>query len=84
MSSDSFSEARLYSVGDAAKLCGSISTRTLRRYISNGSVQVTRIGRRVFLRSEEIERIRREGLPSLAVQPQDLSVAQEQESPATK
>jgi len=66
MSSDSFSEARLYSVGDAAKLCGSISTRTLRRYMSNGSVQVTRIGRRVFLRSEEIERIRREGLPSLA------------------
>jgi hypothetical protein len=56
---------RLLAIDDAARLCGSISSRTLRRHIAAGAIRVTRIGRRVFLRSEEIERIRREGLPSL-------------------
>jgi hypothetical protein len=58
---------RLYNIPDAANLCGSLSPWTLRKHISRGTIHVTRIGRRVFLRSEEIERIRREGLPSLRV-----------------
>ena len=65
---------RLYSVPDAASLCGSISAWTLRKHISRGTVQVTRIGRRVFLRSEEVERIRRDGLPSLRVDTNDSSL----------
>jgi hypothetical protein len=56
---------KLYNIPDAASLCGSLSPWTLRKHISRGTIHVTRIGRRVFLRSEEIERIRREGLPSL-------------------
>jgi hypothetical protein len=56
---------RLHNIEDAANLCGCISPWTLRKHIANGTVRVTRIGRRVFLPSEEIERIRREGLPSL-------------------
>jgi hypothetical protein len=56
---------KLYNIPDAANLCGSLSPWTLRKHISRGTIHVTRIGRRVFLRSEEIERIRREGLPSL-------------------
>ena len=58
-------EPRLLAIDVAARLCGSISSRTLRRHIAAGAIRVTRIGRRVFLRSEEIERIRRDGLPSL-------------------
>jgi hypothetical protein len=68
MSTDDFEKGvtnRLHSVEDAAGLCGSISSWTLRKHISRGTIRVTRIGRRVFLRSEEIEKIRREGLPSL-------------------
>jgi hypothetical protein len=56
---------KLYNISDAASLCGSVSPWTLRKHISRGTIHVTRIGRRVFLRSEELERIRREGLPSL-------------------
>jgi Helix-turn-helix domain len=56
---------KLYNIPDAASLCGSVSPWTLRKHISRGTIHVTRIGRRVFLRSEEVERIRREGLPSL-------------------
>lgn len=55
----------LYALPDAAKSLGGISIWTLRKHISNGRVRVIRIGRRVFLDSEELERIRREGLPSL-------------------
>jgi hypothetical protein len=60
---------RLYNIEDAANLCGCISPWTLRKHIANGTVRVTRIGRRVFLPSEEIERIRRDGLPSLRTEP---------------
>lgn len=55
----------LYSLPDAAKSLGGISIWTLRKHISNGLIRVVRIGRRVFLDDEELERIRREGLPSL-------------------
>jgi hypothetical protein len=55
----------LYSMQEAADALGGISHWTLRKHASAGRVRVVRIGRRVFLPSEEIERIRREGLPSL-------------------
>ena len=74
----------LHSLPEAATLLGGISVRTIRRYISRGNIRVTRIGRRVLVTSEEIERIRREGLPSLAVRSQALRVAQEQETSAAK
>jgi hypothetical protein len=60
------SEQQLFSVEDAARVLGGISPWTLRKHIAIGNVKVTRIGRRVFLDTEEVERIRREGLPSLA------------------
>lgn len=59
------SEPHLFSVEDAGRLLGGISPWTLRKHIGVGNVKVTRIGRRVFLAAEELERIRREGLPSL-------------------
>ena len=55
----------LFSIFDAARQLGSISPWTLRKHITQGTIKVTRLGRRVFLRGEEIERIRQEGLPSL-------------------
>lgn len=51
----------------AARRLGDISPWTLRRHIARGTVTATRLGRRVFLRAEEIERIRAEGLPPLRV-----------------
>jgi hypothetical protein len=61
-----YSDAQLFSVEDAAQILGGISPWTLRKHMDIGNVKVTRIGRRVFLDAEEVERIRREGLPSLA------------------
>ena len=55
----------LYSIFDTARELGGISPWTLRKHVSQGTVQATRLGRRVFLRGEEIERIRVEGLPPL-------------------
>jgi hypothetical protein len=56
----------LHAIGDSANLLGNISVWTLRKHISKGSIRTVRLGRRVFLASQEIERIQREGLPSLA------------------
>jgi hypothetical protein len=56
---------RLYSLDEAAGQLGGVSTWTLRKHLSRGSIKVTRLGRRVFLSASEIERIQREGLPSL-------------------
>jgi hypothetical protein len=58
-------DAQLFNVEEAGRLLGGISPWTLRKHIAVGNVKVTRIGRRVFLATEEIEHIRREGLPSL-------------------
>lgn len=58
-------EALLFSVDEAARMLGGISPWTLRKHIEIGNVRVTRIGRRVFLDAEEVERIRRDGLPRL-------------------
>jgi len=59
------SDVQLFSVEDAAKVLGGISPWTLRKHIQYGNLKVTRIGRRVFLDAEELERIQRDGLPSL-------------------
>ena len=56
----------LYPLNEAARLLGGISVWTLRKHLAAGRVRPVRIGRRVFLDAEEVERIRREGLPSLA------------------
>jgi hypothetical protein len=56
---------KLHSLPDAAQQLGGISVWTLRKHVFRGNVAVTRIGRRVLVASEEIERIRRDGLPSL-------------------
>jgi hypothetical protein len=55
----------LYALPQAAEQLGGVSVWTLRKHIAQGSVRVTRIGRRVFLDTDEVERVRREGLPSL-------------------
>jgi hypothetical protein len=55
----------LYALKEAAQSLGGISIWTLRKHVSNRNVTVVRLGRRVFVRSEEMERIRQEGLPSL-------------------
>jgi Helix-turn-helix domain len=59
-------EAQLFSVEEAGRLLGGISPWTLRKHVAAGNVKVTRIGRRVFITTEEFERIRRDGLPSLS------------------
>jgi hypothetical protein len=56
----------LYSFAEAAKLLGGISHWTLRKHAAIGQMRVVHIGRRVFLDAEELERIQRDGLPSLA------------------
>ena len=60
--------SQLYDLFAAARTLGSISPWTLRKHIAQGTVSATRLGRRVFLREEEIERIGAEGLPPLRTQ----------------
>lgn len=55
----------LYSMQEAAAALGGISHWTLRKHAGEGRIKVVRLGRRVFVDAEELERIRREGLPSL-------------------
>ncbi len=56
----------LYDIPDACRRLGDMSPWSMRRHIALGNVPVTRIGRRVFLREETIEKIRLTGLPSLS------------------
>lgn len=58
--------AVLLSFQNAAQILGGISIWTLRKHVQRGNVKVTHLGRRVFLDEEEVEHIRRDGLPSLA------------------
>ena len=59
-------EVGLFGVEDAAKALGQISSWTLRKHLSRGTVKAVRIGRRLFINAEEISRIQSEGLPSLS------------------
>lgn len=52
----------------AARLLG-IHLITLRRYVRAGAVRGIQVGRRVQIAPEELERIRRDGLPVLPVSP---------------
>jgi excisionase family DNA binding protein len=58
-------DRRLHCLRETAQLLGGISVWTLRKSIAAGRIKPVRIGRRILIASEEIERIRREGLPSL-------------------
>lgn len=55
----------LYSVEEAARALGKISSWTLRKHLKRGNVSAVRIGRRLFVNAEELRRIQTEGLPSL-------------------
>jgi hypothetical protein len=55
----------LFSVKDSARLLGGLSPWTLRKHAQRGNIRVVRLGLRVLLDSEELDRIRREGLPRL-------------------
>ncbi len=54
---------RLFTFEEAGKVLG-CSHWKLRRH-ADGAIRVTRLGRLVRISSEEIDRIRKEGLPSL-------------------
>lgn len=56
----------LYSFDEAARQLGGISQWTLYKHASRGHIRVVHIGRRVFLDAAELERIQKNGLPSLA------------------
>jgi len=58
-------EQHLYSKEEAAKRLGNISMATIDKHIRRGNLRVTKIGRRPFLSHTELNRISREGLPSL-------------------
>ncbi len=63
-------ERRLFSLDQAAEQLGGVSPWTLRRHVDEGRIRTTRLGRLVRIPSEEIERIRKEGLPSLKTKEQ--------------
>jgi len=60
-----YEEPRLYSLGEAAELLGRSSIWTIRRQAALGRVKTTKIGKRIFVSSDELARIIAEGLPSL-------------------
>jgi hypothetical protein len=55
----------LYSVADASQQLGDVSIWTLRKHVQQGNIRPTRLGRRIFISSDEIARIQQAGLPSL-------------------
>ncbi len=55
----------LFNLVEGADELGDLSVWTFRRHVSAGHVKVVRLGRRVFVRRDEIDRIREEGLPLL-------------------
>jgi hypothetical protein len=65
MHGQSHENSRLYSLADASRQLGNLSIWTLRKHVFRGNLKPTRLGRRIFVSSAEIERIQREGLPSL-------------------
>jgi hypothetical protein len=54
---------RLYPLQEASRLLGGYSVWTLRKHISQGTISPVRLGSRVFLSSELIAQIQRDGLP---------------------
>ena len=56
----------LFSFEESARLLGGISPWSLRRHAQRKNIRVIHLGLRVFLDAQELDRIRREGLPSLS------------------
>lgn len=65
MRNEGRSESRLYSLPDAAQQLGGVSIWTLRKHLQQSHITAVKLGRRVFISQEEIDRITREGLPSV-------------------
>ena len=57
---------KLYSLNDSGHVLGDTSPWTLRAHIRAGNIRVTRLGNRIFISATELDRVAREGLPSLA------------------
>ena len=55
----------LHTFEESGRLLGGFSPWSLRRHAQRKNIRTTHLGSRVFLDTEELERIRREGLPSL-------------------
>jgi excisionase family DNA binding protein len=66
----------LFALPEAARVLGNISHWTLRKHVSEGRIRVVRIGRRIFLDAEELQRIRRDGLPSLRIKARNATRGQ--------
>jgi len=60
-------ESKLYSLPEASRALGGLSIWTLRAWLrrKDGPLRPVRIGRRIFLSRETVERIAEDGLPSL-------------------
>ena len=58
-------EQHIYSKSDAARRLGGVSLALLDKHLSRGNIKATKLGRRVFISHGELNRIAREGLPSL-------------------
>jgi Helix-turn-helix domain len=56
---------RLFSIEEACRLLGGCSAWTLRKHAQRKTLRVVRLGSRIFVSIDEIERIKSEGLPCL-------------------
>ena len=56
-------EVMAFDVNTAAKMTG-LSEHTLRQYVREGWLKVTRCGRRVLIPADSLEKLVREGAPS--------------------
>jgi excisionase family DNA binding protein len=65
MTIEQATDKKLFPLDETAQQLGRISTWTVRKHIAQGNIRVTRIGRLLRVTRDEIERIQREGLPSL-------------------
>jgi hypothetical protein len=63
----------LFAFQEAGKILGGVSPWTLRKHAQRKNIRVVRLGQRVFLDTMELDRIRREGLPSLKAKPSKKS-----------
>jgi len=57
-------EPRLIPLDEAARLLGGVSARHLRTLAGRGDLRLVRLGRRVLVPRDELERIVREGASS--------------------
>jgi hypothetical protein len=66
---DSDGRRGLFGFREAGQFLGGLSPWTLKKHAQRKNIRVVRLGQRVFLDREELDRIRREGLPSLTAKP---------------